>query len=208
MEMENQVQVSEQNEVQEGVTQHQDAKQERTFSQDDVNNIVEKRLAKERNKLEKQWQEKFNALEESIKLSQMSEQEKAEHEFNKRIADLEAREKAIQERETAHAKAKYHEEITSQLKAKGLPTDMADLLVDFDAETVASKIASMEQSFTTQVNSSIEAKVKASASVPTAPTKEAQGLLTLEQIKAMSTKEVQANKELVDRSLEAIWGKH
>ena len=84
---------------------------------------------------------------------------------------------------------------------------MADLLVGFDAETVASKIASMEQSFTTQVNSSIEAKVKASASVPTAPTKEAQGLLTLEQIKSMSTKEVQANKELVDRSLEAIWGR-
>jgi hypothetical protein len=205
MEMENQI-VSEQNEVKEGVTQHQDIK-EKTFSQDDVNSIVEKRLAKERNKLEKQWQEKFNALEESIKLSQMSEQEKAEHEFSKRIADLEAREKAIQERETAHAKAKYHEEITSQLKAKGLPVDMADLLVDFDAETVASKIASMEQSFTTQVNSSIEAKVKASASVPTTPDKQVQGLLTLEQIRAMSTAEVQANKELVDKSLEAIWGR-
>ena len=204
MEMENQVQVSEQNEVKEGVTQHQDIKQERTFSQEDVNNIVSKRV----DKLNKQWQEKFNALEESIKLSQMSEQEKAEHEFSKRIADLEAREKAIQERETAHAKAKYHEEITSQLKAKGLPTDMADLLVDFDAETVASKIASMEQSFATQVNSSIEAKVKASASVPTVAQKEQQALLTLEQIKAMSTKEVQANKALVDKSLEAIWGKH
>ena len=203
MEMENQVQVSEQNEVQEGVTQHQDIKQERTFSQDDVNNIVSKRV----DKLNKQWQEKFNALEESIKLSQMSETEKAEHEYQKRIADLEAREKAIQERETAHAKAKYHEEITSQLKAKGLPTDMADLLVGFDAETVASKIASMEQSFTTQVNSSIEAKVKASASVPTVAQHEQQGLLTLDQIKAMSTKEVQANKELVDRSLEMIWGK-
>ena len=207
MEMENQVQVSEQNEVQEGVTQHQDIKQERTFSQDDVNNIVEKRLAKERNKLEKQWQEKFNALEESIKLSQMSEQEKAEHEYQKRIQDLEAREKAIQERETAHAKAKYHEEITSQLKAKGLPVDMADLLVDFDAETVSQKIASMEQSFATQVNSSIEAKVKASASVPTVAQHEQQALLTLEQIQQMSTAEVIKNKELVDKSLEALWGR-
>lgn len=206
MEMENQVQVSEQNEVQEGVTQHQDIKQERTFSQDDVNSIVEKRLAKERNKLEKQWQEKFNALEESIKLSQMSEQEKAEHEYQKRIQDLEAREKAIQERETAHAKAKYHEEITSQLKAKGLPTDMADLLVDFDAETVASKISSMEQSFATQVNSSIEAKVKASASVPTTPQVEAKPL-TLADINNMSSSEIKAHKAEVERVLKEAFRK-
>ena len=185
----------------------QEVHEEKMLPQSKVNEIVESRLNRERAKLEKQWQEKFNALEESIKLSQMSEQEKAEHEYQKRIADLEAREKAIQERETAYNKQQYHNEITSQLKAKGLPVDMADLLVDFDAETVASKITSMEQSFTTQVNSSIEAKVKASASVPTTPQHEQQGLLTLDQIKAMSTKEVQANKELVDRSLEMIWGK-
>lgn len=202
MEMENQVQVSEQNEVQEGVTQHQDIKQEKTFSQDDVNNIVSKRV----DKLNKQWQEKFNALEESIKLSQMSETEKVEHEYQKRIADLEAREKAIQERETAYNKQQYHNEITSQLKAKGLPVDMADLLVGFDAETVASKIASMEQSFATQVNSSIEAKVKASASVPTTPQVEAKPL-TLADINAMSPQEIKAHKAEVERVLKDAFRK-
>lgn len=198
MEMENQVQVSEQmtGEVE---TVPQDTKAEKTFSQDDVNNIVSKRV----DKLNKQWQEKFNALEESIKLSQMSETEKVEHEYNKRIQALEEREKALQEKENAYNKQQYHNEITSQLKAKGLPVDMADLLVGFDAETVASKIASMEQSFATQVNSSIEAKVKSSASVPTVPQKEAQ-LLTLEQIKALSATEMAQNKELVQKSLQAL----
>lgn len=198
MEMENQVQVSEQmtGEVE---TVPQDTKAEKTFSQDDVNNIVSKRV----DKLNKQWQEKFNALEESIKLSQMSETEKVEHEYNKRIQALEEREKALQEKENAYNKQQYHNEITSQLKAKGLPVDMADLLVDFDAETVASKIASMEQSFATQVNNSIEAKVKASASVPTVPQKQEQ-LLTLEQIKALSATEMAQNKELVQKSLQAL----
>ena len=196
--MENQVQVSEQmtGEVE---TVPQDTKAEKTFSQDDVNNIVSKRV----DKLNKQWQEKFNALEESIKLSQMSETEKVEHEYNKRIQALEEREKALQEKENAYNKQQYHNEITSQLKAKGLPVDMADLLVGFDAETVASKIASMEQSFATQVNNSIEAKVKSSASVPTVPQKEAQ-LLTLEQIKALSATEMAQNKELVQKSLQAL----
>ena len=200
MEMENQV-VSEQNT---GIveTEPQDVKQEKTFSQDDVNNIVAKRV----DKLNKQWEAKFNALEESIKLSQMSEQEKAEHEYSKRIADLEAREKAIQERETAYSKQQYHNEITSQLKAKGLPTDMADLLVGFDAETVASKISAMEQSFATQVNSSIEAKVKASANVPTTPEKQAKQL-TLADINNMSSSEVKANKSEIERLLKDAFRK-
>ena len=202
----NQAQVSEQNEVKADVTQHQDTRAEKTFSQEDVNNIVEKRLAKERNKLEKQWQEKFNALEESIKLSQMSEQEKAEHEFSKRIQALEEREKAIQERETAYNKQQYHNEITSQLKAKNLPTDMADLLVDFDAQTVANKIASMEQSFTTQVNSSIEAKVKASASVPTTPQVETKPL-TLADINNMTPQEIKAHKSEVEKVLKEAFRK-
>ena len=202
MEMENQVQVSEQNEVQEGVTQHQDTKAEKTFSQDDVNNIVSKRV----DKLNKQWQEKFNALEESIKLSQMSETEKVEHEYNKRIQALEEREKALQEKENAYNKQQYHNEITSQLKAKGLPVDMADLLVGFDAETVASKIASMEQSFATQVNSSIEAKVKASASVPTTPQVEAKPL-TLADINNMSSQEIKAHKAEVERVLKDAFRK-
>lgn len=201
MEMENQVQVSEQmtGEVE---TVPQDTKTEKTFSQDDVNNIVSKRV----DKLNKQWQEKFNALEESIKLSQMSETEKVEHEYNKRIQALEEREKALQEKENAYNKQQYHNEITSQLKAKGLPVDMADLLVGFDAETVASKIASMEQSFATQVNSSIEAKVKASASVPTTPQVEAKPL-TLADINNMTPQEIKAHKSEVERVLKDAFRK-
>ena len=183
-------------------TTPQDAK-EKTFTQDDVNSIVSKRV----DKLNKQWEEKFNALEESIKLQSMSEAERQEHDYSKRLADLEAREKALADKESAYNKQQYHNEISAQLKAKGLPVDMADLLVDFDAETVASKIASMEQSFNTQVNNSIQDRVKASASTPVAPQVEQQGLLSMEQIKSMSTQEILQNKELVDKSLDAIYGR-
>ena len=176
-------------------TTPQDTK-EKTFTQDDVNSIVSKRV----DKLNKQWEEKFNALEESIKLQSMSEAERQEHDYSKRLADLEAREKALQEKENAYNKSQYHNEITSQLKAKGLPTDMADLLVDFDAETVASKIASMEQSFNTQVNNSIQDRVKASASVPTTPQVEAKPL-TLEDINAMTPAQFKQNKTEIEKVL-------
>ena len=206
MDMENQVQQQNEVNVDTQPSVHEEPKMVQ-MTQEQLDKLISDRLARQERKLNEQFNKRLDEMSEAQKLAQMSEEERKEHDYAKRLEELTNREKALQERENAHAKAKYHEEITSQLKAKGLPTDMADLLVGFDAETVASKIASMEQSFTTQVNSSIEAKVKASASVPTAPTKEAQGLLTLEQIKSMSTKEVQANKELVDRSLEAIWGR-
>ena len=184
-------------------TQPQDTKQVKTFTQDDVNSIVAKRV----DKLNKQWEEKFNALEESIKLQSMSEAERQEHDYTKRLADLEAREKALADKENAYNKQQYHNEIESQLKAKGLPTDMADLLVGFDAETVASKIASMEKSFNTQVNNSIQDRVKASATTPVTPQEEQQVLLSMEQIRAMSTQDIIKNKELVDKSLDAIYGR-
>ena len=58
-------------------TQAQGTKEERTYSKEEVTDIVEKRLRREREKMEKQFSERINALEENIKLQAMSEQEKA-----------------------------------------------------------------------------------------------------------------------------------
>ena len=180
--------------------------QEKMLPQSKVNEVVEGRLKREREKLNKEWQEKFDALQESIKLNAMSEQEKANYQAQKEKEDFEKEKQAFYAERDAFNHAKYKQTIEQQLQAKGLPTDLADLLTDYDAETVASKIASMEKSFNTQVNNSIQDRVKASASTPIAPTQEQQGLLSMEQIKAMSTQDIIKNKELVDKSLDAIYG--
>ena len=194
-------------EVQTDVETTVEQKQEKTYSKEEVSEIVEKRLNRERNKLEKQWQEKFNALEESIKLQSLSESEKAEYQAKKERDAFEEERKAFYAERDAFNHAKYKQTIEQQLQAKGLPVDMADLLTNLTAEEVSQKISSMEQSFNTQVNNSIEAKVRASASVPTTPQHEQQGLLTLEQIQQMSTQDVIKNKDLVDKSLEVIYGR-
>ena len=177
--------------------------QEKMLPQSKVNEVVEGRLKREREKLNKEWQEKFDALQESIKLQNMSQEERKEHDYAKRLSDLEAREKALQEKESAYNKTQYLNEIENQLKSKGLPTDMAELLVSLPAEEVSAKIASMEKSFNTQVNNSIQDKIKSSANTPTVP-QEQNRLLTLEEIKAMSANEYLANRELVEKSLKAL----
>lgn len=178
-------------------TTPQDAK-EKTFTQDDVNSIVSKRV----DKLNKQWEEKFNALEESIKLQSMSEAERQEHDYAKRLADLEAREQALKEKENAYNKSQYKAEIQRQLNEAGLP-DVSDMLVSMDAEQVKAQIDVMKASFNAQVNASVEAKIKSSVNTPTVP-QEQNRLLTLDEIKAMTTNEYMANRELVEKSLKAL----
>ena len=186
---------SEQTEVQ-GETQHQDVK---TFTQEDVDRIVTKRLEKSN----KQWQEKFNALEESIKLQSMSEEQKQEHNYSKKLEELTQREQELEAKINAYNQREYKSTIQAQLQEAGLPTAMADMLVNMDAEAVATQINAMKDMFSTQINAQVQSKVQASANVPTQPVEQVK-LLSLDEIKAMSSSEYIANKELVEKSLKAL----
>ena len=186
---------SEQTEVQ-GETQHQDVK---TFTQEDLDRILTKRLEKEA----KKWEAKFNALEEAQKLSQMNEEQKAEYDYSKKLEELTQREQELEAKINAYNQQQYRTTIQAQLQEAGLPTAMADMLVNMDAESVATQINAMKDMFSNQINQQVQAKVQASANVPTQPSEQVK-LLTLDEIKAMSAKEITANKELVDKSLKAL----
>ena len=174
----------------------EETKPEKTFTQAELDAIVKKRL----DKAEQKFNERLNQLEEAQKLAQMSEQEKQQFEFDKRIKELEQREQALLEKENAYSKQQYQNEIENQLKAKGLPTDLADLLINLDAETVAKKIDSMANAVGASVNSEIENKLK-SSSIPQETTKQPKRLLTREEIANMSLEEYRKNRDLINESL-------
>ena len=178
--------------------EQQEQPQEKMFTQSEVDKIVQKRLAKENAKFE----ERLNALEQSQKLAQMSEQEKKEFEYQQRLDALTEREKAIHERETAYNRQQYKVEIQRQLQENGLP-DMSDLLIGMEAEQVKAQIDIMKESFTQSVNQQVETRIKATGTVPVANERQVQ-LMTLEQIQALSVDEYNANKELVEQSLKAL----
>ena len=177
------------------------------MTQEQLDELISKRLSRQEKKLNEQFEKRLSEMSEAQKLQAMSEQEKAEYQRQKEREAFEEERKSFYAERDAFNKAQYKLEIQRQLNEAGLP-DISDTLTHLQAEEVKAQIDTMKASFDAQINASIESRVKSSGGVPTAPTKEVQGLLTLEQIKAMSTKEVQANKELVDKSLEALWGKH
>ena len=95
-------------------------------SQEEVNAIVNKRLARQR-------KEDENARKEAEKLATMSAEEKAKHEFDKRVAELEAREREI-------ARKELENEATSQLRELGISANAVKFILGNDAETTHSNI--------------------------------------------------------------------
>ena len=196
-------QVQQQNEVKvDTQPQVQEEPKMVSMTQEQLDKMIADRLARQERKLNEAFDKKLNELSEAQKLAQMSDDERKEHDYAKRLSDLEAREKALQEKETAYNKSQYKAEIQRQLNEAGLP-DVSDMLVSMDAEAVKTQINVMKASFNAQVNASVEAKIKSSANTPTVPQEE-QRLLTLDEIKAMSANEYMANRELVEKSLKAL----
>ena len=197
-------QVQQQNEVKvDTQPQVQEEPKMVSMTQEQLDKMIADRLARQERKLNEAFDKKLNELSEAQKLAQMSDDERKEHDYAKRLSDLEAREKALQEKESAYNKSQYKAEIQRQLNEAGLP-DVSDMLVSMDAEQVKAQIDVMKASFNAQINASVEAKIKSSANTPTVPQEEQQGLLSMEQIKAMSTNEYLANRELVEKSLKAL----
>lgn len=72
---------------------------EKTFTQAELNEIVEKRLNRERKKMQEEISKQHEeALTEAEKLQKMTESQKREYELNKKIAEYEAREKELNKR--------------------------------------------------------------------------------------------------------------
>lgn len=173
--------------------------QEKMLPQSKVNEVVEGRLKREREKLNKEWQEKFDALQESIKLNAMSEQEKANYQAQKEKEDFEKEKQAFYAERDSFNQQMYKLEIQRQLSEAGLP-DISDTLLGMEAEKVKSQIDTMKQAFDKQVNMQIENRIKSSANTPTVPQEETKPL-TLEDIGKMSTQDVIKNKAEVNKIL-------
>ena len=181
-------------------TQAQGTKEERTYSKEEVTDIVEKRLRREREKMEKQFSERINALEENIKMQAMSEDEKQQFEYDKRIKELETRENDLKAREEAYNKAQYKATIEKQLSERNLPLTLSDMMLNMNAEDALNKMNQLQADMNTQVNASIESRIKSSANTPTVPQEEAKPL-TLDDINAMSPTQFKQNKAEIEKVL-------
>lgn len=140
-----------------GGSEGEKGKDSKTFTQDDVNRIIQDRLAKERQKWEKEFQTKLDeAKTEAEKLAKMNAEQKAEYERQKREQELAKREAEITRRELRAT-------ALETLAEKGLPKQLADILDYTDAESTNKSIESVEKVFREAVEVAVNERLKGGA---------------------------------------------
>lgn len=173
------------------------------MTQEALDELISKRLSRQEKKLNEQFEKRLSEMSEAQKLAQMNEQQKAEYQAQKEREAFEEERKTFYAERDAFNKQMYKLEIQKQLSEAGLP-DISDTLVGMEAEAVKAQIDTMKQAFDKQVNASIESRIKSNANTPKVPQEEQNRLLSLDEIKALSTNEYLANRELVEKSLKAL----
>ena len=112
---------------------------EKTFTQDELNHIVQERVQRAVAKAQKDAEDKIKqAQSEGERLAKLTKDERAKEEEAKRLADLEAREKAIAVKE-------LRIETQSLLSDEGLPIEFLDVVMADTAESVKDNIASIRK---------------------------------------------------------------
>ena len=112
-----------------------------TFTQDELDHIVQERVKRAVAKAQKDAEDKIKqAQSEGERLAKLTKDERAKEEEAKRLADLEAREKAIAVKE-------LRIETQSLLSDEGLPIEFLDVVMADTAESVKENIASIRKVF-------------------------------------------------------------
>ena len=137
---------------------------EKMFSQSELDSIIEKRLGKEKAKWEKKIKEE---ADEAARMAQMSEAEKQEALFIKRVQEFEEREAAFNEAQAALQREKMLNETNKQLSERGLPLNFAEHIMADTAENTLANIEAFEKEWQAAINKAVDSKLR--GSTPTSP---------------------------------------
>ena len=133
------------------------------LSQDKVNEIVEKRLAREREKAEKERTQ----AEELAKLSaEERKQKEFEIEMAKKNEEFEAQMKEFNKMKADFEKTQLLAQVQKELNDRNLPIGMANQLLGKDAEDSMANIKTFEKDWNDSLQKALDDKLKDSSSSP------------------------------------------
>ena len=140
----------------------------KTFTQEEVDKLIAKRLDRERKKYEEEiGKTKFQeGLTEAEKLAKMTAQEKAEYEFNKKVEEFNKKQKEF---EVAQLKVQGN----AMLQELGYNADQIEALGNFinfeNADTTKSSIEALDKIIKETVDQMVNAKIDQAIVTKTKP---------------------------------------
>ena len=122
----------------------------KTFTQEEVDKMIQKRLSRERKDIEAKIEAERREAEELAKLSEAEKQKKL---FEKQVAEFEATKRAFEQE-------KLLNETSKQLASKNLPIEFAEMLKAQDAESTFENIKIFEAKFNEAVERLVNERLK------------------------------------------------
>ena len=170
--MENQNNVVEEAVVEGGATTQE--KEVKTFTQEEVDKMISKRLQRERKDIEAKIEAERKEAEE---LSRLSEQERQKKLFEKQVKEFEETKRAFENERLLN-------ETSKQLASKNLPIEFAEMLKGNDAESTFENIKLFEAKFNESVEKVVTERLR--GTVPKTTTTPNIASITKEQFRSMS----------------------
>ena len=139
---------------------------EKTFTQDELDKIVQDRIARETKKIIKEQRDKYDAERlESERLAQLTETERAKALADKREKELEEKEQQLREKEAKLERSELLNQTKDILADKDLATSFADILTRnaVDAEEINNNINNFEKEFRLAVEAAVTERLKGSS---------------------------------------------
>ena len=148
-------------------------KEVKTFTQDEVNEMISKRLQRERKDIEAKIEAERKEAEELAKLSEAEKQRKL---FEKQVREFEETKKAFENERLLN-------ETSKQLASKNLPIEFAEMLKGNDAEKTFENIQLFEAKFNEAVEKVVTERLR--GNVPKTTTSLNNTSITKEQFNKM-----------------------
>lgn len=163
---------------------------EKTFTQEQVNQIIKKRLEKEKEKFREELEAEKNEAERLAKMSA------SEREIELLKKDREKFELEKQQ----FARERMLMETNKQMIQRNLPTDFAEYLLSDSAEKTLDNINQFQKTWDMAINNAVNAKLAGTS--PTLPEKDnKQATYSIDEIKNMSTEQIMANFDSIQNAL-------
>lgn len=142
-----------------------DEKTEKTFSQAEVENIINQRFAKLQRDAEKRVEQaRKDGITEGERLAKMSAEEREAAAKEQAENDFKAREDALAKREAEVARKELRATALELLAEKQLPAGLADFLDYTDADACKASIEAVDKAFRDMVKAEVDKRLAASAS--------------------------------------------
>ena len=177
--------------------------QVKTFTQEEVNEMIAKRIARETKKIEAEREKAYQAqleaeLKESERLMQLNEADRLKAKAEKERKQFEEERKKFEEQMKAFEKQKIRDQTIQMLDERKIPIALAQFITSENADEIMDNVNTFQKCFDEAVEQVVAERLKGKSPSTSTVSK---NTYSMEQLRGMSVEEINKNWASIKNNL-------